>query len=567
MEDAKQILNLNVNDILPNRFQPRIRFNETALSELTNSIKEHGVIQPITVRPIGNKYEIVAGERRYKASVLAGKQTIPAIVVNLDDNSCAELALIENVQRQDLTPIEEAISYKKILDMGYLTQEALAIKLGKNQSTIANKLRLLNLDENVQNSLLENKISERHARSLLKIVNKNEQKQMLNRIISERLTVRRTDEEISKLLTYSTNIIQPETRKENHMNQINTLKNNQNNNDFNIPNIAPIETEISNYQTFTPDDDKNFNQGPQNNDKIRANVNSQAINPSPETINFNQQIPSPSPDELNRLIEKANKIIPEDNIPLEPIQNQISEIPQIKNNMIEESTGVLQQPMGYFNNMVQTPQEYNNNISPIIESQGPDNGGAIYNQSVNNLTEQELQPIQFFDLDQEKNIDEEKTQQQNQLNDIFNITPIDVTNNSSNDQPKVDKINTDNQLNSNQSNNFNNEFIENLEETAVNMDFQTPTTPVQANFNFNPVTPVEPIINTNQNQVFVKEANSELIPLRPSVNVPTKNINIRKVIEEIRMCAKKIEQYGFVIDTEEYDLDNVYQVVFKIDKE
>ena len=118
MDIARQVLNLNINDILPNRFQPRIRFSEDALAELTNSIKEHGVIQPITVRPVGNKYEIVAGERRYKASVLAGKETIPAIVVNLDDNSCAELALIENVQRQDLTPIEEAISYKKILDMG-----------------------------------------------------------------------------------------------------------------------------------------------------------------------------------------------------------------------------------------------------------------------------------------------------------------------------------------------------------------------------------------------------------------------------------------------------------------
>ena len=150
MDMEKEVKILNLDDILPNRFQPRIKFNETAILELAESIKEHGVIQPIVVRKISDKYEIIAGERRYKASVLAGKTTIPAIITNLDDKNSAEIALIENVQRQDLTPIEEAISYKKILDMGYLNQSDLADKLGKTQSTIANKLRLLNLAEEVQ---------------------------------------------------------------------------------------------------------------------------------------------------------------------------------------------------------------------------------------------------------------------------------------------------------------------------------------------------------------------------------------------------------------------------------
>lgn len=148
---------LNLDDILPNRFQPRITFNEKAILELADSIKEHGVIQPIIVRKIADKYEIIAGERRYKASVLAGKTTIPAIIVDLNDKDSAEIALIENVQRQSLTPIEEAISYKKILDMGYLNQSELANKLGKTQSTIANKLRLLNLSDEVQEALLKEK--------------------------------------------------------------------------------------------------------------------------------------------------------------------------------------------------------------------------------------------------------------------------------------------------------------------------------------------------------------------------------------------------------------------------
>ena len=199
MNEERKVVQLNVDDILPNRFQPRIKFNEDAILELSESIKEHGVIQPIVVRQIDDKYEIIAGERRYKASLMAGKQTIPAIITDLNDRDSAEVALIENVQRKDLTPIEEAVSYKKILDMGYLTQEALADKLGKTQSTIANKLRLLNLDEDVQEALLEEQISERHARSLLRLPI-DMQAEVAHKIIQDRMTVRKTDEYIKKIL-------------------------------------------------------------------------------------------------------------------------------------------------------------------------------------------------------------------------------------------------------------------------------------------------------------------------------------------------------------------------------
>ena len=200
MDNNRKVVELPLEDVLPNRFQPRIKFSEDAINELSESIKEHGVIQPIVVRPVGDRYEIIAGERRFKATTLAGLPTIPAIIINLNDKESAEVALIENVQRQDLTPIEEAISYKKILDMGYLNQENLAEKIGKSQSAIANKLRLLNLDEDVQEALLNGKISERHARSLLKLSNKEDQVKLLDKIITERLTVRKTDEEINKML-------------------------------------------------------------------------------------------------------------------------------------------------------------------------------------------------------------------------------------------------------------------------------------------------------------------------------------------------------------------------------
>lgn len=203
MQENGKLTVLNMQDILPNRFQPRIRFDEEKLEELALSISKYGVIQPIVVRPVGNKFEIIAGERRFKASRLANRSTIPAIVINLSDKDSEEIALLENVQRQQLNPIEEAVSYKRILDMGYINQEQLAKKIGKSQSAIVNKIRLLNLDDEVQSYLLNNKISERHARSLLRISNKEQQISMLHRIVEERLTVKQTDREVAKLKDFN----------------------------------------------------------------------------------------------------------------------------------------------------------------------------------------------------------------------------------------------------------------------------------------------------------------------------------------------------------------------------
>ena len=199
-EEKREIVNIRLDEIIPNRFQPRLTFNEEELDELAESIKMHGIIQPLVLRKVNDKFEIIAGERRYKASQIAGLETVPAIVVEMDDKKSAEVALVENLQRKDLSAIEEAQSYKKILDMGYITQDELATRMGVSQSTIANKLRLLNLSIPVKDALLNNKISERHARSLLAITDSNLQISMLNRIINERLTVKQTDEEIKKLI-------------------------------------------------------------------------------------------------------------------------------------------------------------------------------------------------------------------------------------------------------------------------------------------------------------------------------------------------------------------------------
>ena len=166
-EMEKTILQVPVEDIIPNRFQPRLSFDDTSLNDLALSIKQHGIIQPLVLRRKNDKYEIIAGERRFKAAKLAGLASVPAVISNLDDNASAEVAIVENIQRKDLTAIEEAKSFQALLDKGYMTQDELARKMGLSQSAISNKLRLLTLDESVQEAILSEKISERHARTLL----------------------------------------------------------------------------------------------------------------------------------------------------------------------------------------------------------------------------------------------------------------------------------------------------------------------------------------------------------------------------------------------------------------
>ena len=206
MNHENEIVNVRIDEIIPNRFQPRLAFDEKELNDLADSIKLHGIIQPLVVRRIQDKFEIIAGERRYKAATLVGMKKVPCIVMNLNDNESAEVAVIENIQRKEMTSLEEAKSFKKILDKGYLTQDELAKRMGKSQSSIANKLRLLNLDELVQDAILNGKISERHARSILKLDNKEDQRKVLSEIIEKRLTVRQTDDLIRDKYGKDTNM-------------------------------------------------------------------------------------------------------------------------------------------------------------------------------------------------------------------------------------------------------------------------------------------------------------------------------------------------------------------------
>lgn len=190
-----------VDSIRPNPYQPRKTFDKSALEELANSIKEYGVMQPISVRSInGISYELVAGERRLRASKLAGLEKIPTIIVDVNDKDSAVLALIENLQRQDLNFLEESEGFQNLMQDYGLTQEELAKKLGKSQSTIANKLRLLKLSSTVKKMLLENDLSERHARALLKLPDEQLQIKVLKKVIDQGLTVKRTEELVDQTI-------------------------------------------------------------------------------------------------------------------------------------------------------------------------------------------------------------------------------------------------------------------------------------------------------------------------------------------------------------------------------
>ena len=210
--NENEVVYLYLDDIIPNRFQPRLSFDEQGLNELAESIRQHGIIQPLVLRKIGDKYEIIAGERRYKASALAGLTKIPAIIRNLDDKESSKVALLENLQRKNLNPIEEARTYQKILEIDQMTQEELAKTMGKSQSAVANKLRLLSLPDDIQESLLKEQISERHARALINIPDSKKQKEMLKKIIDNKMSVRSVEEEIKRL--YSKNNDSTQVRPE-----------------------------------------------------------------------------------------------------------------------------------------------------------------------------------------------------------------------------------------------------------------------------------------------------------------------------------------------------------------
>lgn len=198
---AQQVIMIPTKVIIPNKSQPRTEFNENALKSLSDSIKENGILQPIIVRKNGALYEIISGERRFRAAKLSGFSEVPCIVKDVDEEQSAVLALVENIQRKDLSYFEEAVALEKLIYVYGLTQEQAAKRLGKAQSTIANKLRLLRFSEYERQLLTDGALSERQARALVRIDNEKTRKHALETVINRKMNIEQTESYVNKLLS------------------------------------------------------------------------------------------------------------------------------------------------------------------------------------------------------------------------------------------------------------------------------------------------------------------------------------------------------------------------------
>jgi len=630
--NEKKVVELNIGDVLPNRFQPRIKFDEESINELAMSIKKYGVIQPIVVRQIGDKYEIIAGERRYKASVIAGKNTIPAIVYELSDKDSVEIALLENVQREDLTPIEKAISYKKILDMGYINQEALAEKIGKSQSSIANTLRLLNLTEEVQEALLETKISERHARSLLKIKNEKQQVNMLNRIINERLTVRKTDEEIEKMLNNETN--------ENVV-SIPDIQEPVSNN-YDLPgfmNIDRIENEaqdiikeekpvadLSSLLTPSPimvensgdysedeilkpgkffnlfDDDK---ENKAMEDLLSGNTTTNVTSEVSAMPEFNFEVPSVETPAVEPVMPEFNFEVPSVETPaVEPVMPEFNfELPSVETPTVEPAmpefnfevpsveTPSVERAMPEFNfevPSVETPAvepvmpEFNFEVpsveTPAVEPVMPEFNFEV--PSVETPTVEPVMPEFNFEVPSVETpavepvmpefnfeVPSVETPTVEPVMPEFNFEVPSVETPAVEpvmpeppvvEQPKVEEPEEDNKE-SHRGGLFGLFGKNKKKEEPENKKEIEPTVEPQDNF--------EIPVDFNNNEIPTLNDNLDSSIEENTITVPN-NIatNIRLAIDTIRNCETNLQNMGFTVEIEEIDFENIYQVVFKINK-
>ena len=504
MEDERKIILLDVNDILPNRFQPRIKFREDSLNELSESIKKYGVIEPIVVRPIGDKYEIIAGERRYKACLLAEKTKVPAIVTSLDDKDSAEVALIENVQREDLTPIEEAVSYKKILEMGYMTQEELASKLGKNQGTVANKLRLLNLTEEVQEALLESKISERHARSLLKLKNNNDQIEMLNKIISNRLTVRKTDEEIEKVL---------QRKGDDKMGEFNPFASNDE--------VKPIpefnafaSTEEEPVQTET------MNPGFMDVNKIEETAEDINIE-KPQADISSLLTPTELPQvEEEKPVEQVEEKVEQPEIPNIEQQSKFFTMPVMEDKQDEIGKSDEDAFTSNLNAFESSPAPFNFNFTPIEST-------PVVNEEKTQILEEEPTIIPLA----EEKVEEPKVEEL--------VTPVVEV-------PTIDEIKV--------------EDVPQVEEEKPVEQVEIPE------FNFAELLKdIGPTSNDVQPTVSVEDTSIPELQQNDVLEVQPQK-NLMQALDLVRNCGKQLEELGFKVNLDEIDLSNTYQVTFNIEK-
>ena len=524
MQSGQEVIYLHLDDIIPNRFQPREVFDERALKELAASIKEHGVIQPIIVRQVNNKYEIIAGERRYKASALAGMTKIPAIVNNLDDKEAAKVALLENLQRKNLNPIEEARTYQKILELDQMTQDSLAKTMGKSQSAVANKLRLLSLPDEIQIALLKEEISERHARALLNVESTEKQKEFLNKIKTEKMSVRNLEEEIKNM-----NLSQQQDggveMNNNLMDMNNMMPTSQNES---MPNLM---------EAFTENNNINNNQQINNNNNNNNNNDNNIVNYGDidedeiqnENIQFDDSLESSADQSIN----------------IDDMKSKTVDIDQIIN---EQRNG---------DNNSHEQEKISSDLDSLLNVKAPQNNG--------------FNPMQELMKENDENNSNINKEDYFQAPDLMSIQLPTTNNISSIMDNSPSSMNENNQQMNNNNNNFNSN---NMNQSLGNM-FNNDSNQQMGNINdfYN-----RSFFNNNNNSNQQQQANQnnrktlgmalmeETYNLPKKVNPTNNGLNINQMIEQIRQTIQMLERNGAKIDTDEIDFENQYQIVIRIDK-
>ena len=594
-DTENKIVYLRLDDILPNRFQPREVFDEEGLEELADSIKEHGVIQPIIVRQVGNKYELIAGERRSKASALAGLTTIPAIIKNMDDKESAKVSLLENLQRKNLSAIEEARTYKRILELDNMTQEDLAKTMGKSQPMVANKLRLLALPEEVQDALIKNQISERHARSLLNIKDKPTQLMLLDRIKKERLTVRELDAEIKKILNPNeNNNLSFGTNEDNSSDNNSMPAYNNFNNGFNNMGLNDYKTSLgnnmmnnnfTNMNQFSNMPDNNFSQLQNNNfSNMSYEENTKLMNNDSSTTNIYEQDYNNSNNDFSFINSNNTNT----------------------NNTNNTDSGNNFSLGSMFDG---NPNNVNNNYSPENINY---NNPLVSNIRESDIKTQENKFLPNFD---DKNIENNFSSPSdnasiNEFNSNFS-NEMNEKNNYSNNQfdkftdfqslnsPINDYNINDNQGNlfnqplnivdvsQNNINNYNEDPSNNLNDYSLNennKDFafdnenkvnDNPFDDAYENILFAKPVPVEPL-NSEENTISSSDnsdnnmniSDESVLPKNEYISLEHERtlFTTRDAVLELKKTTDRIKQDGINLDSEEIDFDDYYQIIIKIKK-
>ncbi len=581
-DTENKIVYLRLDDILPNRFQPREVFDEEGLEELADSIKEHGVIQPIIVRQVGNKYELIAGERRSKASALAGLTTIPAIIKNMDDKESAKVSLLENLQRKNLSAIEEARTYKRILELDNMTQEDLAKTMGKSQPMVANKLRLLALPEEVQDALIKNQISERHARSLLNIKDKPTQLMLLDRIKKERLTVRELDAEIKKILN------QPDNDSFNSNNNVTDNDNINNgggmeaynnfNNGFNNMGLDDYKTSLgnnmmnnnfTNMNQFSNIPDNNFFNSSSNNFSNMSYENSNFSNNDNSSNIYRQDYNTQStmnnfatPFENNNM---NNTINTNNNFSL---GSMFDGNPDASNNyrMEEDNTNPLVSNIRE-NNMKPRENQFlpnfnDSNLETDFANPPLDNDNKLneFNDNFNNAYQQddnfnnnEFDNFTDFQALNQPIVDQNYNASNNQ-GDLFN-QPLNIV-----DVPKNRTV--DDSVSSNLPSEFQQEEVNDnpFDDAYENILFAKPVPIEQEDYNENN--------NAESNQEIDNPTSMDDSKSNEYISLEHERtlFSARDAVYELKKTTDRIKQDGINLDSEEIDFDDYYQIIIKIKK-